>query len=336
MQLISSFYNVDSMLIFNDSLYFINVKDRNLYELNYEKIIKRRTEKRVDIFISHFGTIFYQSANGIYNLNDHNHSVLQGQDDELLSLQKYFFEDQIVVSSTPKNDWMPNASYIIYSSLENRKLKFAFRYDLKVGSIYINYNQTELFTYSNAHEQMLRVDVSKFDRNVGHDPKTGEVLWDKSNAIHEKPLGDNEKIYVPLTGGQLVALFAETGEKAWLWAHNRTGTYQILGEYIYKHDGISFFEINASNGTLNREKKFNDDPMIEGFHASGSLWVYEDVVVVCDVLNGKICMLDRNSLDVIEVFSLDKKLINSERTIVWHKEKLYVLDIDNTLHIFER
>lgn len=332
----SSFDNVSNVRTYNESLFMINTKDRKLYQLNADNTLLKITEEKVDSFIFYFNALFFQSENAIYKLDPQKQLVLKGSHNEIIGLQQYLFNDQIVVSSTPVNDWMPNASYLIDSSLQYQKLNFAFRYDLNVGAIYANFNQNELITFSKTHEQLKKIEASKFSRNIAHHPKTGEVLWDKPNEIHERPIGDNEKIYVPLTGGQLVALYAESGEKAWLWEHHRTGTYQILGEYIYKQDGLSIFEIKTSDGTLNREKKFNDDPMVEGFHASGPLWVYEDVIIVCDVLYGKICMMDRSTLDVIEFFSLEKKLINSENAIAWHQEKLYVLDIDNTLHIFER
>lgn len=331
-----SFQNVSYLRRYDKSLFLINTKDRKLYQLNTDNTLIKLTEKKVDSFIFHFNAIFFQSDNAINKLDSQKQLVIQGSNNEIIGLQQYVFNDQIVVSSTPVNDWMPNASYLIDSKLQYQKLNFAFRYDLNVGAIYVNFNQTELITFSKTHEKLKKIEVSKFSRNIAFHPKTGEILWNKPNEIHERPLGDNAKIYVPLTGGQLAAIYTETGEKAWLWEHNRKGTYQILGEYVYKQDGLSIFEINKSNGTINREKKFNDDPMVVGFHASGPLWVYEDVIIVCDVLYGKICMLDRTTLNVIEFFSLEKKLINSENAIVWHHEKLYVLDIDNSLHIFER
>lgn len=47
-------------------------------------------------------------------------------------------------------------------------------------------------------------------------------------------------------------------------------------------------------------------------------------------------MLDRKTLKCLAFFSIKMSIINSNTSLVWHENKLYVLDIFNNLHIYEK
>ncbi len=262
-----------------------------------------------------------------------NNNIIQKICGNFVLMRAISFDNRLFMIERKENSIIP--------SIYNENLKIIYN-----GIWPINFAKgNHLFLYDNKFiksynyiqgKQKWQIDISNFGRNIAKDPKTGEILWDKPNEIKENLLADDKNIYVPLTGGQLLALDSQTGKKVWMWEQPRNGTFAIQDNYIYKQDGLTIFEIDTKNGKLVRKKHFNDDKLVNDFHASGPLWVYEDIIIVCDVLYGKICLLNRHTLEVEEFFSLNKKLINSKNAIVWHNNKLYVLDIDNTLHIFEK
>lgn len=235
--------------------------------------------------------------------------------------------------------YLPNREtksfWILDEELSITDTKKYFYFNEIVRDYPVNNGSTSISLFNGIEGKTTwEVNISQYGRNIAHHPKTNEVLFDKPNEIDGKLLGDQERIYVPLAGGQLVALSIETGECMWLWESNRKGAYKEFGDHVYKQDGLSVFVINKTDGTLSRKVNFKIDLGLSDFHASGPLWVYEDVIVVCDVLYGKICILNRLNFQLVEFFSLEKKLVNSESAIAWNDGKLYVLDIERTLHVY--
>ena len=201
----------------------------------------------------------------------------------------------------------------------------------------IHNTSTFIKCYKNLDGELKwEVKIENFGRNIAKDPKTGEVLWDKPNEIKEALLADDKNIYVPLTGGQLLALDAKTGEKVWMFDNEKLGKYQILDDKIYKGDGKSIIVYDKNNLKIEKKLYFKDVPILKNYIPAGPFLVYNDIIISTDVLYGKICLLNRQTLEVEEFFSLDKKLVNSKDAIIWNDNKLYVLDIDHTLHIFEK
>jgi len=303
--------------------------------------LKLIIDKNVNSFVKFNDKLFFNTRpkyNEIFIIEDkQKKTIFRVNDDETLSLSTdCLINSKLSGAITKKGDFIPYSGFLIDNNFNIEEFNPYNRFDVKVVDLYFNYGRNKVFAYSTDMQLVYDVDITNFGRNIAKDPKTGAVLWDKPNEIKEALLADDKNIYVPLTGGQLLALDAKTGKKVWMWEQPRNGTFAIQGEYIYKQDGLTVFEIDTNTGKLIREKNFNDDVLVERFHASGSLWVYENLIIVCDVLYGKICLLNRQTLEVEEFFSLDKKLVNSKDAIIWNDNKLYVLDIDHTLHIFEK
>jgi len=329
--------NVNYLRLINNQIYYINSKTRELYSINVDRMPQRLVNRKVDNYVFQTNSIVFQSDNTIYRLEDDSDiEIIKSDETNYFGLQDYLFNNKAIISITKKNDWLANSMLLISDRNEIEKFDFIFNAEIYFDNYYCNHNNESVFTYTNLHNEIWKVDVTNYGRDIAKNPETGEVLWDNLNGIKDDLFADNKNIYVPLKGGQLLALDGGTGEKVWMWEHPRNGVFAIQGEYIYKQDGLTIFEINTRNGVLNREKNFNDDVLVEKFHASGPLWVYEDLIIVCDVLYGKICLLNRSTLEVEDFFSLNKKLVNSKNAIIWNDNKLYVLDIEQTLHIFEK
>ncbi len=211
-------------------------------------------------------------------------------------------------------------------------------YDLQFENLFIykGFSKTNIQAYNRDEELVWDTKASDFGRNIMRHRDTKEVLSDKPNEIDGDIFNYNGLIYTPLRGGQLLALNAKDGSKAWFLEHEISGAYQILEDKIYKKTGKELYEIEAATGKVLREKKLKQDPKLSEFHASGPLWVYDDVIIVVDVFYGKICILERKTFEVLDFFSINYRIINNNNALVWHENKLYVLDIDNTLHIFEK
>lgn len=230
-----------------------------------------------------------------------------------------------------------NQTFFLFE--KNYKLKQVQRlYDLQIEKNFIfkGFSTTTVECYTLDEKLIWSTDATQFGRDIMRDRETSEILSDQPNEISGDIFSYKNLVYLFMKGGQLVALNAEDGSLAWMWEHERTGAFMGIEEKVYKQDGKSIFEIDAIKGKLLRELHYSDNSVLEGYHSSGPLWVYEDVIVTVDVLYGKICIIDRKNFEVFDFFSLNKRLINSNNALVWHDNKLYVLDIDNTLHIFEK
>lgn len=159
------------------------------------------------------------------------------------------------------------------------------------------------------------------------------------NEIDGDLMGYENLLFVPLRGGQLLALDVDTGEKVWIQDYNngRSGFYTLYNDKIYKHDGLSLMEINAVTGEKIREMIFPEykENDLKTFYALHYFWVYNDVIIMYGHKN-RIALIDRECFNITEILVLPASLPASKDNIIWHDNKLYVLDLTNTLHIYER
>lgn len=160
-------------------------------------------------------------------------------------------------------------------------------------------------------------------------------------------------IYVPLAGGQLVALNTENGEIIWIKEHLvrrdgrlTSGKYGIFGDSIYKTDGLSIIELSAKTGEILKKLYFEDIQDVlneiknlnDNFICSGPINIYDDLLVLFSVRKSQIIVLSRKSFELEEFIHIPNipGIPNSKDSIAWNNNKLYVLDMDNILHIFKK
>jgi outer membrane protein assembly factor BamB len=158
------------------------------------------------------------------------------------------------------------------------------------------------------------------------------------NEIDGELMGFENLLFVPLKGGQLLALDVETGKQIWMQDYNRrSGFYTIFGNKIYKHDGLSLIEIDAYTGKTIRTKIFteSEENELKQFYSLHYFWVYEDIIILYGNKN-KIAIIDRTTFQLKDFLVLSANVPASRDNVIWHDNKLYVLDLTNTLHIFEK
>lgn len=321
-----------------DSIYVKAWRNR-LYRLE-DNNLTLLIDGELEAFAIYKGDLIYQLVDDkstIYILKGGESKQLLQDDNKEFSISAgVLVEDKLSVFFTKKDDFIPEGMYLIGIDLNPENVAITNVYSAQIGQRYFNKSNKEVFSYKEDHTEEFKIDISNYGRIIRKHRDTGEVLSDDPNEIDGELFSYKGLLYVPLKGGQLLALDASDGKKAWIWEHDRLGAYGIVDDKIYKQDGKEVFEIDAHNGRLLKSKKFSDEALLIGFHASGPIWVYHDVIVVVDVLSGKICMLDRLSFKVLEFFTINKKLPFDNHAIIWNADKLHILDLENTLHIFER
>jgi len=337
MKKLNSIEYVNHLKIVNKKVYYVNSKSKELNVIKADLKPQTLANIEVDNFIIQSNSIVFQSDNTIYRLKDNSYYEIVKKDKlNYLGLQNYLFNNKVIIALTKVNDWQAYAMLLITENDKIEKIGYLFYPEIYSNNYYFNHSTKTVFSYTISHKEVWKKDITNFGRNIAKDPKTGEVLWDKPNEIKEALLADDKNIYVPLTGGQLLALDAKTGEKVWMFDNEKLGKYQILDDKIYKGDGKSIIVYDKNNLKIEKKLYFKDVPILKNYIPAGPFLVYNDIIISTDVLYGKICLLNRQTLEVEEFFSLDKKLVNSKDAIIWNDNKLYVLDIDHTLHIFEK
>ncbi|WP_066633312.1 PQQ-binding-like beta-propeller repeat protein [Labilibacter marinus] len=338
MNLINKYEGVGSIWNTPDGIY-AKKYNNGLYKI-VDYVLISVIKEEIDSFRIFDGKLVYKLVNSrskLFSLEENNITEIVSDDDKVFNISSgVLIESNLPVIYYKKNDFMPSGMYLVGSNLKLEKVAISNVYSVQVGQYYFNKSNKEVFSYKEDHVVKFRIDISNYGRIIKKHRDTGEVLSDTPNEIDGELFSYKGLLYVPLKGGQLLALNAIDGKKAWIWEHDRLGAYGIVGDKIYKQDGKEIFEINALNGNLIRSKRFSEECALEGFHTSGPIWVYQDIIVVADVLSGKICMLDRTSLKVLEFFTINQKLPFSNNSIVWHNNQLHILDLENTLHIFEK
>jgi hypothetical protein len=155
------------------------------------------------------------------------------------------------------------------------------------------------------------------------------------NEIDGDLMGYENLLFVPLKGGQLLALNVETGEKVWMLDQEISGQYAIFQDKIYKKNRF-LYEIDAQTGTIIRLMDIEDGSISEEFMAIGPIWVYEDVIIIINNYDGDVILLNKDDFKVLGKINVDASIAWSKDSIIWYGNKLYVLDLANTLHIYER
>jgi len=149
------------------------------------------------------------------------------------------------------------------------------------------------------------------------------------NEIDSDLMGFENLLFVPLRGGQLLALDVKTGEKVWMLEQDISGQYAIIEDKIYKKNKI-LYEIDTHSGQVLRQKED-----WSGFISAGPIWAYDDILIIVNILEGDVILLDRKTFEIKDKINIGSRIAHWKDNIIWHENKLYVLDLNNTLHIFE-
>jgi len=338
MKLVKTFSGIGCLWHF-DHVY-VKLKKGRLYKIDDLKLILI-AEEEIESFTIYEGYQIYQivgEPSAIYILNEDGPSqkLLQSENEDLTISRGLLISGQLPVFFNQTGDIFPGGMYLIGPDLSIGRVEVPNVYNIQIGQHFFNNTIGSIFSYGIDHSLNYKLDISGFGTNVVVHRETGEILSKKSNEIDGELFASESFLYVPLRGGQLLAVDAATGEQKWLWEHDRLGAYGKQGDIIYKQDGKSLYVIDALNGDLIKSKRFSEEVILIDFHASGPIWIYQDVIIVVDVLSGKVCILDILTLNALDYFTINKKIPFDLDALTLHEDKLYILDLENTLYVFEQ
>ena len=183
-----------------------------------------------------------------------------------------------------------------------------------------------------------------------------ELKWsvDLEEAYKELFIEDNEisntrgftanadGVYVPLEGGQLLALNVNDGSFKWILERegsNKSGQYVLYDKFLYKMNGQVLFEIDISNGAILRKIIFEDIFSNYKANPGGKFKVYDDIILLKDARGYCVSLFDRKTFTLLDSFQIDNwntTFLSSDASMYWHNNKVYVLDSSSILHIYER
>lgn len=164
-------------------------------------------------------------------------------------------------------------------------------------------------------------------------------LWDYSHSDEsniEIISGYKDKVLIYLESGDLFSLDLQAGKQCWKYPEQCPyGCYGFLDSYIYHFYKDEFREISADTGKLLRTGDISDLRQKGNyFAANAGIKVYDDYVFCRDTM-GSVAIIDRKTLILRDIIRFDKHLINSDNTLQWINNRLYVQDVEYTIHIFE-
>lgn len=153
------------------------------------------------------------------------------------------------------------------------------------------------------------------------------TLWDQ-------PLTHRDRIYFQLERGELFAIGTETGSLEWVIKHDECGIMSICDDKIYKRDN-TLYKICAITGRVEQEKSIRD---IVGktFWATGRISVCKNIIILWSTSDSEVILVDSRDFSLIDIVKIHSiGIANDDRVIRWDGSRLYVLDMEQTLHIFE-
>jgi hypothetical protein len=181
--------------------------------------------------------------------------------------------------------------------------------------------------------ELWQTDLSQIGANIKLDNSKANNNEIDGELFGSETLG---LVYVPMAGGQLVALDINTGNVVWVCSTKGNGRYAIFEDKIYK-ESDNLYVIDAASGAIIQQKDF-EQIIPEYFVPSGPVWVYPDVLILLSVREAKVALLNRETLELEDLVHIPNVpgIPHSKDVIVWNDNKLYVLDMERTLHIFEK
>ena len=211
--------------------------------------------------------------------------------------------------------------WIIHETLHLEELHFNIRFNAYINEIFYKNNAVEI---SKVYpDNLWQKDISSYGRYINLREEQ------QPNEIDGELMSFENLLFVPLRGGQLIALDVKKGEEVWMLEQNISGQYAIIEDRIYKKNRI-LYEIEAHSGEILRQKEDWN-----GFISAGPIWAYDDMLIIVNILEGDIILFDRKTFEIKDKINIGNRMAHWKDNIIWRDNKLYVLDLNNTLHIFE-
>lgn len=216
-------------------------------------------------------------------------------------------------------------------------------YNLRINNYFLLYkytDNTEVSCYDLEENLLWTVDISRYGLRPGFDEKTNSPCK-IPNVTDGELMGDEARVYVPLRGGQLIALDRKNGHLLWMLEQEHAGLYALLDNKIYKRNAKELFEINPLDGSVLRQMRYDESerfPQLKEVWASGPFWVHDDYIILGSHSYAKMFLVNRKTFEVEEYITWEGSgYAHSNNVCAWDglNQRLYVLDKSFTLRIFE-
>lgn len=311
--------------------------NHGLFSLYKEKIVKHLNS---DVWygVPRLSGLFFQPASksGLWFLNTkfekkliveesvYFHTVSQGL--------KNYFNFLCSKNSKVEQYWI-DSNFFIEKVEEHFDLEFSGTFAFK------GFSKNIVKGFNKSEEEIWQTNISQFGYSEGYNDK--DELVKQPNEIVGQIMGDEERVIIPLKGGQLLALNNKSGQKEWFLPINIRENVSYSNLYhrgvIFNNDGKNLWVINSKDGNVDACIHYRDSPIVDSkFLATGRFIVNDEFIVVKNKLTGDIVFIDRESLKVVDFFSANVRFAGAIGSMVWHKDHLYVLDPSYTLHVFKR
>lgn len=334
MREIGKLNNINQILTYGKTPIFSEWGNKNLWIFNdvgFEKIYEGSFYTGIT-----FGGIFYfvkKSGESVFIINNNKFEISE-------YLKGSWHINPYVAKSIPNvmqiSRQIDDEYFYFLLNLNGDFTKRKKIYKLGVGSeIVINNDHTNIFTYSNQDEKLIwQIDTSTY--GFVKEP-TDDGFEELPNKIDRPIFCDHSTLYVPMKGGQLIALNASDGSLKWMLEMEVSCTYEIFESKIYANNGDELFEIEARNGSILKSITYKSFKKLKGlFGITGEFRVYDEYVILRDQSRGWVLMFDRQNFSLVHMAETGQRLGSDASHFHWLKYKLYVhCHRDNTLHIYE-
>lgn len=323
MRLIEKISNVATISIVNDSPFLLltnSAPETNIKHYRVgETIYSRATLILGDNVIfqnKKFGESFVINCEG-----DMIDTIEEGFN--LYSIYKVSESEVLLANQKTKTFWTINENLVKKDLKKYNRINQSFGHELYFAVI----------------KEVKKYLFPSFDEAWSKDIK--EYLKEDTDLMNRKMLSCEAKLVIPLKNGQILALNREDGSFAWLY-EGYAGGCDVLKDKIYGTAGKYIVEIDAKTGEELKKLEFDDTEHLKGFKAMQNVWAFDDVLVCkYDHYNGSptnvaVVVLDRKTFELIGIVYPESFIPAYKGKIIWHKNRLYVMDINHFLYVYER
>lgn len=177
---------------------------------------------------------------------------------------------------------------------------------------------------------------------------SGQKLWEREferEIFGQLKLGATSAI-VSTIEGEIISLELATGKLLWKKTNYPCPLLDKEKEQIYTIQGhYNFTVLDSANGNIvNQIRDWSHNRLYPNLSGAfgGAASVYKDFIVIPNNDTCEVFFLNKETAAVVDYVKLDVPQRSSRQEVriakepIYHQGKLFVLDSENTLHIYER
>lgn len=250
-----------------------------------------------------------------------------------LSLSLIVNNESIIVKKIDEK--LGKVWYYLVNLFQNSQIQLEILNPRLITNSYIISSKTQFLLAYNLTDatELWHIDVSE----IGSYTDIGEQ---RSGSINYEILTYNDLVIFS-SGPHVFAANCHTGQMVWhTTLQYNQARIVLFNDILYIKSGYHFYQLEAATGKVLIEYDFQKNWPANYEVGRWLSWhhVYDDCMAVTDCMALKILILNKNNFDIMEVIEIKgaKNEIPVANAPQIHGNRLYQLDGDNTLHIFEK